>query len=73
MKYSGLVVTGNVEVNKDEFPRPGSTPAAFQKLKPCFIKDGSVTPGNSSGNSLILDGRGLPQQNCTLQLNIIHN
>ncbi|KAK2170201.1 hypothetical protein NP493_1157g00030 [Ridgeia piscesae] len=40
---------GDIEVTKDEFPRPGSTAAGFQKLRPCFMKDGTVTPGSSSG------------------------
>ena len=33
----------------DEFPRFGSTIEGFQKLKPAFIKEGSVTAGNASG------------------------
>jgi len=43
--------SGTVEVSKDEYPRPGSTIEGFQKLKPCFLKDGSgtVTAGNASG------------------------
>ena len=33
----------------DEQPRFGSTKETLAKLKPCFIKDGVVTAGNSSG------------------------
>jgi acetyl-CoA C-acetyltransferase len=35
----------------DEFPRFGSTVEALAKLKPVFKKDGTITPGNSSGIS----------------------
>jgi len=42
---------GSTEVKKDEFPRAGSTIEGFQKLRPCFVKDGTgtVTAGNASG------------------------
>ncbi len=33
----------------DEQPRFGSTVETLGKLKPCFIKDGTVTAGNASG------------------------
>lgn len=33
----------------DEFPRHGTTPEMLSKLKPCFDKNGTVTPGNASG------------------------
>ena len=33
----------------DEFPRFGTTVETLGKLKPCFIKDGTVTAGNASG------------------------
>jgi 3-oxoadipyl-CoA thiolase len=33
----------------DEHPRPNSSAADFAKLKPAFIKDGTVTAGNSAG------------------------
>lgn len=33
----------------DEGPRFGTTKEVLAKLKPCFIKDGKVTAGNSSG------------------------
>ena len=34
---------------EDEHPRKGVTLEALSKLKPAFKKDGTVTPGNSSG------------------------
>eukprot|EP01137_Pigoraptor_chileana_P026918 Opistho-2@8887 len=42
---------GSVTVDTDEYPRKGSTVQTMQKLRPCFITDGSgtVTPGNASG------------------------
>lgn len=33
----------------DEFPKHGTTVESLAKLKPCFDKNGSVTPGNASG------------------------
>jgi acetyl-CoA C-acetyltransferase len=33
----------------DEFPRFGTTMETLAKLKPVFRKDGTITPGNSSG------------------------
>ncbi len=33
----------------DEFPRFGTTVESLAKLKPVFRKDGTITPGNSSG------------------------
>lgn len=37
-------------VNKDEYPKPGTTVNSLQKLKPAFVKtDGTVTAGNASG------------------------
>ncbi|NLK94341.1 MAG: acetyl-CoA C-acetyltransferase [Clostridiales bacterium] len=33
----------------DEFPRFGTTPETLAKLKPAFVKDGTVTAGNASG------------------------
>jgi len=43
--------TGTTQVVADEFPRPDCTIQGLQKLKPCFLKDGSgtVTAGNASG------------------------
>ena len=42
-----------VTVQRDEHPRPGTTPEALAKLKPVFRDPGTVTAGNSSG---ICDG-----------------
>lgn len=33
----------------DEFPKHGTTAESLAKLRPCFDKSGSVTPGNASG------------------------
>jgi acetyl-CoA C-acetyltransferase len=33
----------------DEYPRAGTTADSLSKLKPAFVKDGSVTAGNASG------------------------
>ncbi|XP_062562721.1 acetyl-CoA acetyltransferase, cytosolic-like [Armigeres subalbatus] len=38
-----------ITFDKDEFPKHGTTVESLAKLKPCFIKDGTVTPGNASG------------------------
>jgi acetyl-CoA C-acetyltransferase len=38
-----------LKVTRDEYPRPGTTPEALAGLKAAFVKDGSVTAGNSSG------------------------
>jgi acetyl-CoA C-acetyltransferase len=40
---------GDVVVDADEYPRHGTTLDAVGKLKPAFIKDGTVTAGNASG------------------------
>jgi acetyl-CoA C-acetyltransferase len=40
---------GDIIVDKDEHFRPGTTIDALTKLKPAFLKDGSVTAGNASG------------------------
>ncbi len=40
---------GDVIFDKDEFIRPDCTIETLAKLKPAFIKDGSVTAGNASG------------------------
>ena len=34
---------------QDEFPRFGATIEGMAKLKPAFVKDGTVTAANSSG------------------------
>lgn len=36
-------------VNKDEFPKPQTSLEKLSKLRPAFIKDGTVTAGNASG------------------------
>ncbi len=36
-------------LEKDEHPRKGLTKSDLEKLKTVFLKDGTVTPGNSSG------------------------
>ncbi|QTF08984.1 acetyl-CoA C-acetyltransferase [Brenneria izadpanahii] len=40
---------GDVVVDRDEFPRFGTTVETLAKLKPAFVKDGTVTAGNASG------------------------
>lgn len=40
---------GETVVDQDEYIRHGATLEALQKLKPAFIKDGTVTAGNASG------------------------
>jgi acetyl-CoA C-acetyltransferase len=37
-----------IEFNTDEQPRAGTTAEALAKLKPAFMKDGTVTAGNAS-------------------------
>jgi acetyl-CoA C-acetyltransferase len=38
-----------VVVDRDEYPRPGTTADKLAALKPAFKKDGTVTAGNASG------------------------
>lgn len=38
-----------IVIDTDEFPRFGATIESFEKLKPAFKKDGTVTAGSSSG------------------------
>jgi acetyl-CoA C-acetyltransferase len=40
---------GDTVVDQDEYIRHGATMEAMQKLKPAFVKDGSVTAANASG------------------------
>ena len=40
---------GDIVMDKDEYIRQGATLESMQKLKPAFIKDGTVTAGNASG------------------------
>jgi len=46
---------GDIVVDTDEFIRDGVTYDALAKLRPAFLKDGTVTAGNASG---INDGAG---------------
>uniref|UniRef100_UPI0028A2861D acetyl-CoA C-acetyltransferase n=2 Tax=Brevundimonas TaxID=41275 RepID=UPI0028A2861D len=39
----------DVTVDRDEYIRHGATIEAMQKLRPAFVKDGSVTAANASG------------------------
>jgi acetyl-CoA acyltransferase len=41
--------TGDVVVDRDEHPRPNSTPEGLAKLKASFRANGTVTAGNASG------------------------
>ena len=38
-----------LRMEKDEYPRPGTTADKLAALKPAFAKDGTVTAGNASG------------------------
>ncbi|MBK6423715.1 MAG: acetyl-CoA C-acyltransferase [Gemmatimonadetes bacterium] len=40
---------GTANVTADEHPRPGVTLEALAKMKPAFLKDGTVTAGSASG------------------------
>ncbi|MFG1359782.1 acetyl-CoA C-acetyltransferase [Xanthobacter pseudotagetidis] len=40
---------GDVVVDQDEYIRHGATMDAMTKLRPAFVKDGTVTAGNASG------------------------
>jgi len=40
---------GDQVVDKDEYPRPGTTVEVLSKLRPAFTTDGTVTAGNASG------------------------
>jgi acetyl-CoA C-acetyltransferase len=40
---------GDIIVDTDEYPRHGATIEAMAKLKPAFLKDGTVTAGSASG------------------------
>ena len=39
----------SINLDIDEHPRKKLTKLDLEKLKPVFQKDGTVTPGNSSG------------------------
>jgi acetyl-CoA C-acetyltransferase len=40
---------GEIVFENDEYPNRTTTPEILAKLRPAFVKDGSVTAGNSSG------------------------
>ncbi|QPM90692.1 acetyl-CoA C-acetyltransferase [Pseudooceanicola algae] len=40
---------GDISVDADEYIRHGATIEAMQKLRPAFVKDGTVTAANASG------------------------
>jgi acetyl-CoA C-acetyltransferase len=40
---------GDIVVDQDEYIRHGATMDAMQKLRPAFVKDGTVTAANASG------------------------
>ncbi len=40
---------GDISVDSDEYIRHGATFEAMQKLRPAFVKDGTVTAANASG------------------------
>jgi len=40
---------GEVTIDTDEHVRPGTTLADLAKMRPAFLKDGTVTAGNASG------------------------
>ncbi|XP_054272455.1 acetyl-CoA acetyltransferase, cytosolic [Macrosteles quadrilineatus] len=40
---------GDKQVSQDEYPKHGTNLEALAKLRPAFIKDGTVTAGNASG------------------------
>jgi len=39
----------NIIIYDDEYPRHGTTTESLKKLRPAFMKDGTVTAGNASG------------------------
>ncbi len=40
---------GDTVVDRDEYPKPGTTVETLQQLRPAFRRDGTVTAGNASG------------------------
>ncbi|SPF75150.1 Acetyl-CoA acetyltransferase [Aliiroseovarius pelagivivens] len=49
MPFTVKTRKGDIIVDQDEYIRHGATMEAMQKLRPAFIKDGSVTAANASG------------------------
>jgi acetyl-CoA C-acetyltransferase len=47
--YTVKTRKGDIVVDADEYIRHGATMDAMQKLRPAFVKDGSVTAANASG------------------------
>ncbi len=47
--YTVKTRKGDIVVDQDEYIRHGATMEAMQKLRPAFIKDGTVTAANASG------------------------
>jgi len=47
--YTVKTRKGDIVVDKDEYIRHGATIEAMQKLRPAFVKDGTVTAANASG------------------------
>ena len=45
----GVERPGKAPFLVDEHPRPGTTEESLARLRPVFVKDGTVTAGNSSG------------------------
>lgn len=41
--------SGSKVISEDAYPKHGTTLEVLGKLRPCFVKDGSVTAGNASG------------------------
>ncbi|MDN0118460.1 acetyl-CoA C-acetyltransferase [Yersinia frederiksenii] len=61
---------GDIIVATDEFPKAGTTAEGLAKLRPAFIKEGSVTAGNASG---INDGAAalvVMSESCAKQLGL---
>jgi 3-oxoadipyl-CoA thiolase len=68
---------GDVVVDKDEHPRPDSTPEGLARLKPSFRANGTVTAGNASGINdgacalLIASGEAAVQHGLTPKARIV--
>jgi len=68
---------GDIVVDKDEHPRPDSTPEGLARLKPSFRANGTVTAGNASGINdggcalLIASGEAAGQHGLTPKARIV--
>ena len=49
MAQGEAMVAPDLAVSKDEYPRSGTTVEKLAALKAAFMKEGTVTAGNSSG------------------------